>query len=51
MQNYDRFDERCPCTSMIDCKLAGFRASTFHLSLPSPSFPCAIAHILTWCDG
>ncbi|KAH9937505.1 glycoside hydrolase superfamily [Fomitopsis serialis] len=25
--NYDRFDERCPCTSMIDCKLAGFHCA------------------------
>ncbi|KAH9835737.1 glycoside hydrolase superfamily [Rhodofomes roseus] len=25
--NYDRFDERCPCTSMIDCKLAGYHCA------------------------
>jgi len=24
---FDRFDERCPCTSMLDCKLAGFHCS------------------------
>ncbi|KAF7347050.1 Alpha-galactosidase [Mycena venus] len=23
MDNYDRFDDRCPCTSVIDCKLPG----------------------------
>ena len=26
-QNFDRFDHRCPCTSMLDCKLPGFRES------------------------
>ena len=25
-QNFDRWDVRCPCESIIDCKLAGFRA-------------------------
>ncbi|PCH33471.1 glycoside hydrolase family 27 protein [Wolfiporia cocos MD-104 SS10] len=25
--NYNRYDERCPCTSMIDCKLAGFHCA------------------------
>ncbi|KAH9947978.1 glycoside hydrolase superfamily [Amylocystis lapponica] len=24
---YDRYDDRCPCTSMIDCKLAGFHCA------------------------
>ncbi|KAJ7601062.1 alpha-galactosidase [Mycena floridula] len=27
MDNYDRFDDRCPCTSSIDCKLAGFHCA------------------------
>ncbi|TFY59512.1 hypothetical protein EVJ58_g5725 [Rhodofomes roseus] len=25
--NYDRFDERCPCTSMLDCKLPGYQCA------------------------
>ncbi|CCM02216.1 uncharacterized protein FIBRA_04296 [Fibroporia radiculosa] len=25
--NYNRFDERCPCLSMIDCKLAGYHCA------------------------
>ena len=24
-QSYNRYDARCPCTSMLNCKLAGFR--------------------------
>ncbi|CAL1696554.1 unnamed protein product [Somion occarium] len=24
---FDRFDERCPCTSVLDCKLAGFHCA------------------------
>ncbi|KAI0786009.1 alpha-galactosidase [Abortiporus biennis] len=25
--NFDRYDDRCPCTSMLDCKLAGFHCA------------------------
>ncbi|KAI0757206.1 glycoside hydrolase [Daedaleopsis nitida] len=25
--NYDRYDDRCPCMSMLDCKLAGFHCA------------------------
>ncbi|KAH8093845.1 alpha-galactosidase [Cristinia sonorae] len=27
MDSFDRYDERCPCTSVIDCKLAGYHCS------------------------
>jgi len=27
MDSYDRFDDRCPCTSVIDCKLPGFHCA------------------------
>ncbi|KAF8510879.1 alpha-galactosidase [Hysterangium stoloniferum] len=27
VDNYDRFDDRCPCTSVIDCKLPGFHCA------------------------
>ncbi|KAH9921933.1 glycoside hydrolase [Epithele typhae] len=25
--NYDRYDSRCPCTDMLDCKLSGFHCA------------------------
>ncbi|TBU34247.1 glycoside hydrolase [Dichomitus squalens] len=25
--NFDRYDDRCPCTSVLDCKLAGFHCA------------------------
>ncbi|EKM60900.1 glycoside hydrolase family 27 protein [Phanerochaete carnosa HHB-10118-sp] len=27
MDSFDRYDERCPCTSVIDCKLPGFHCA------------------------
>ncbi|KAJ3479182.1 hypothetical protein NLI96_g9236 [Meripilus lineatus] len=27
MDTFDRFDDRCPCTSVIDCKLPGFQCA------------------------
>ena len=36
-QNYDRYDIRCPCADMLDCKLAGFREWLALLSSCSPS--------------
>ncbi|THH02862.1 hypothetical protein EW026_g106 [Hermanssonia centrifuga] len=27
MDNFGRFDDRCPCTSIIDCKLAGYHCA------------------------
>ncbi|KAF8583619.1 glycoside hydrolase family 27 protein [Ramaria rubella] len=27
MDQFDRFDDRCPCTSVIDCKLPGFHCA------------------------
>ncbi|KAI0803037.1 alpha-galactosidase [Irpex lacteus] len=27
MDNFDRFDDRCPCTSVIDCKLPGYHCA------------------------
>lgn len=27
MDNFDRYDDRCPCTSVIDCKLPGFHCA------------------------
>lgn len=27
-QTFDGYDDRCPCTSMLDCKLPGYRKAT-----------------------
>lgn len=35
LQAFDRYDDRCPCTSVIDCKLAGYR-----VYYPSLAFDC-----------
>lgn len=44
-QDFGRFDDRCPCTSVLDCKLPGFRASpcvaTFRMPCLTVNPACA----------
>ncbi|KAF8577609.1 hypothetical protein K439DRAFT_545271 [Ramaria rubella] len=34
LQQFNHFDDHCPCTSVIDCKVPGFRVSPVILLNP-----------------
>ena len=55
-KDFNRFDERCPCTDILDCKLPGFRKCTCLVlieilrNLYPRNTDCAMARIIDFAS-